>query len=148
MVSVGTPTSWVLAQVADAYDVIDGCARPSVSAAVARTSGALDELTDAISHGDRPEWVEEWLDYCGFRVRGDLVWPKNRKVADEIAMTLAYADSPLTIRDLRDRLINSPSLTTVRNRLSNDPRFQSVQRGVWGLATNQSECQAEPDQCG
>lgn len=63
-------------------------------------------------------------------------------------MTLAYADRPLTTRDLRDRLITSPSLTTVRNRLSNDPRFQPVQRGIWALTTNHSECQAEPDQRG
>jgi hypothetical protein len=151
--SVGKPTTYVLAQFTDAYEVIDGwCAVPTVSAAVARTSGALAELTDeygaahlpstgidAISHGSRPEWLEEWLDYCGYSVRGDIAWPKNRKVSDEIAMVLANADSPLTVHELQDRLITSPSLITVRNRLSGDPRFRPVQRGVWTLVANLSK---------
>ncbi|MEU6137585.1 sigma factor-like helix-turn-helix DNA-binding protein [Nocardioides sp. NPDC047086] len=155
-VSVGKPALWVLAQFSDAYDVTDGwCALPTVSAAIARTTASLIELTDAygaaclsstgldaIGHGSRPEWLEEWLDYCGYWVRGDLVWPKNRKVSDEIAMTLANAARPLTIRDLHDRLITSPSLTTVRNRLSNDPRFHPVQRGVWMLTADHIDGQS------
>lgn len=149
--SVGKPASYVLAQFTDAYEVIDGwCALPTVPVAVARTSGALAELTDAygaahlpstgidgIGQGSRPEWLEEWLDYCGYSVRSDIAWPKTRKVSDEIAMVLANANNPLTIHELQARMITSPSMITVRNRLSSDPRFEPVQRGVWTLTTNQ-----------
>jgi hypothetical protein len=151
--SIGKPAAYVLAQFTDAYEVIDGwCAVSTVSAAVAWTTEALAKITDAygadylppagiddLGQDSRPEWLEEWLDYCGYAVRGDVVWPKNRKVSDEIAMVLANANSPLTVHELQARMITSPSMITVRNRLSADPRFEPVQRGVWTLTTSQPE---------
>lgn len=78
---------------------------------------------------------------CGYAVRGDVVWPKTRRVADEIAMVVSSAGNPLTVHEVRDRLITRPSLVTVRNRLSDDRRFHPVQRGIWTLAVNHSERQ-------
>ncbi|MFI5623485.1 hypothetical protein ACIA03_08475 [Nocardioides sp. NPDC051685] len=46
--SVGKPAAYVLAKFTDAYEITDQwCARPTMSAAVAWTSAALAELTDA-----------------------------------------------------------------------------------------------------
>lgn len=54
-------------------------------------------------------------------------------------MVLASADSALTVQEIRDRLITRPSLVTIRNRLSDDPRFHPVQRGIWRLVVNEAE---------
>ena len=65
--------------------------RPDVSAD--NTKRMLAEVRELLPGDpqlrDGSKELRHWLDYCGYSVRGDVVWPKTRKSSDEIAMVLA-----------------------------------------------------------
>jgi hypothetical protein len=148
--AVGQPAWRVLDRLDDAYEIEDGwCATPTVLSAQTETLTRLQELAN--SHGvvriedlgplnpNQPLESGEasqrnWLRHCGWILDGDYVFTRTQSVGDRAASILSVAGSPMMSQEILDRFDIERSLSSLRNALASDDRFERVDRDTWALA--------------
>lgn len=67
------------------------------------------------------------------RITGEMVIPWSGSIGDKAAMVLALEQSPMTPEEIHEQ-INEGSLTTLKNYLGGEARFQRRGPRRWGLA--------------
>lgn len=67
------------------------------------------------------------------RIAGEMVLPWSGSIGDKAAMVLALKRSPMTAEEIHEQ-INEGSLTTLKNYLGGEERFQRRGPRRWGLA--------------
>lgn len=147
--TVGQPAWRILDRLDDAYEIEDGwCAAPTILGAQTATFTKLQELANrhgvvriadfGILNSHQPEAaadhvLREWLRYSGSVIDGDYVLTRAHSVADRAASILSVAGSPMAAQDILDRLGVERSLSSLRNALGSDDRFERVDRYRWAL---------------
>jgi len=148
VLSVEQPAWRVLDQLDDAYQIVDGwCAIPTISAAEAATQTRLLEATDqygvariqdlnvvsVVDTEDRDATTKAWLGRCGYVVDGDFVLTRTRSVGDYGAAILSIVGYPMSAQDIVDRFVTERSPGSLRNAMSQDDRFDRVDRELFAL---------------
>jgi RNA polymerase sigma factor (sigma-70 family) len=148
--AAGQPAWRVLDRLDDAYEIKDGwCAAPTIVSAQTETLTRLQEHANrhgVASISDLPSLnpnlpaesalasMKDWLRYCGFSVDGEYVFTRLQSVGDRAAGILSVTGSPMSSQDILDRLGIERSLTSLRNAMGADDRFERVDRDKWALA--------------
>ncbi|MEU3551657.1 sigma factor-like helix-turn-helix DNA-binding protein [Streptomyces longwoodensis] len=147
--AVGQPAWRVLNGLDDAYEIEDGwCAALTMTAARTITQTQLHEKADTYgvvrleglalietSSPERlPELTRSWLTQCGYVIDGGFVFTRTQSVNDYGAAVLSIAGTPLTAQEIADRFIFERSVGSLRNAMSQDDRFQRVDRDRWALS--------------
>jgi len=146
--SVDQPAWRVLDQLDDAYEIIDGWrVAPSMAAAEAATLALITESADAygvarisdlnvVTVGpdtDADSTAKEWLARCGYIIDGDFVLRHTGSVGDYGAAVLSILGSPMTAQAIVERFAFERTVGSLRNAMSQDERFERVDRELWGL---------------
>lgn len=146
--SAGQPAWRVLDQLDDAYEIVDGWrVSPSMSAAEAATLALITEFADAYgvarvsdlnvvsvaSAADVISASKEWLARCGYIIDGDFVLLRTRSVGDYGAAVLSIVGSPMSPSAIIERFAFERTVGSLRNAMSQDERFERVDRELWGL---------------
>jgi hypothetical protein len=146
---VGQPAWRVLDRLDDAYEIEDGwCVEPTLRAARTITQTLLQERTDkygvarldsldlieTIQPERLPELTASWLTHCGYIIDGDFVFTRTQSVGDYGAAVLSVVGSPLSAQEILDRFIAERSAGSLRNAMSQDDRFERVDRDRWALS--------------
>lgn len=147
--AIGHPAWRVLDRLDDAYEIEDGwCVRPSMSAAQTVTQALLEERADQygvvrldsvhVIESSQPqrlsEWTASWLTHCGYVVDDDFVFTRTQSVGDYGAAVLSITGSPLSSQEIVDRFVIERSAGSLRNAMSQDDRFERVDRDRWALS--------------
>ncbi|WP_162824252.1 sigma factor-like helix-turn-helix DNA-binding protein [Peterkaempfera bronchialis] len=147
--AVGQPAWRVLDRLDDAYEIADGwCVAPTMTAARTITQTFLQERADKYgvvrldsldlietSQPERlPELTASWLTHCGYIIDGDFVFTQTQSVGDYGAAVLSVAGAPLSAQEIVDRFIVERSAGSLRNAMSQDDRFERVDRDRWALS--------------
>ncbi|PVA40496.1 hypothetical protein DDJ98_02455 [Mycobacteroides abscessus] len=145
---VRQPAWRVLDRLDDAYEIEDDwCVVPTMNAVLelTRTQLAeranqygvirLDELDLVQSnHPDlRSDLTASWLTHCGYIVSGENVLTRTSSVGDYAAAVLFLEGSPLSAQEIVDRFVFERSGRSLGNSLSDDDRFERVDRDRWAL---------------
>ncbi|PPA41780.1 hypothetical protein BF14_020040 [Streptomyces griseus] len=145
----GKPAWRVLDRLDDTYEIEDGwCVAPTMTAVRAITQTVLQEKADKYgvvrldsvdlietSQPERlPELTASWLTHCGYIIEGDFVFTRTQSVGDYGAAVLSVAASPLSAQEIVDRFIIERSAGSLRNAMSQDDRFERVDRDRWALS--------------
>lgn len=147
--SVGQPVWRVLSALDEDYEIEDGwCATPAVQDAKSATGTWLQEHADkhgvadmshftllhASQHVALPEEATRgWLAYCGYDVFEDWIFTTTSTISERAAAMLSVIGSPLSSQEILDHEPESRSLTSLRNALGMDERFERVDRDSWAL---------------
>ncbi|MBD1591598.1 hypothetical protein HC744_06045 [Arthrobacter sp. S1_S22] len=146
--SVGQPAWRVLDGLDDAYEIADGwCAVPTIQSAETVTRAQLEERADQygvarlgeldLIETSGPEQVSEltavWLRRCGYVVEGDAVFTRVQSVGDYAAGVLSVTGSPMGAQEIVDRFVFDRSVGSLKNAMSQDDRFERVDRDLWAL---------------
>jgi hypothetical protein len=146
--SVGQPAWRVLDGLDDAYEIADGwCAVPTIQSAETVSRAQLEERADQygvarlgeldLIETSRPEQVSEltavWLRRCGYVVEGDAVFTRVQSVGDYAAGVLSVTGSPMGAQEIVDRFVFDRSVGSLKNAMSQDDRFERVDRDLWAL---------------
>jgi hypothetical protein len=142
--SVGQPVWRVLSALDGAYEIEDGwCATPAVQGAKAATGTWLREHADkhgvadmsgftllhASKHVALPEKsTRDWLAYCGYEVHEDWIFTRTSTIGERVASMLSITGSPLSSQEILDHEPESRALTSLRNAMGMDERFERVDR--------------------
>ncbi|MFF0083456.1 sigma factor-like helix-turn-helix DNA-binding protein [Streptomyces canus] len=147
--AAGQPAWRVLSGLDDAYEINDEwCVALTMTAARTITQTRLQEKADTygvvrldcldLIETSRPERLlkltESWLAQCGYVIDGGFVFTQTQSVNDYGAAVLSIAGAPLTAQEIVDRFIFERSIGSLRNALSQDSRFQRVDRDRWALS--------------
>ncbi|MFJ9775577.1 sigma factor-like helix-turn-helix DNA-binding protein [Kitasatospora sp. NPDC101157] len=147
--AVGQPAWRVLDRLDDAYEIADGwCVAPTMTAARTITQTLLQERADKYgvvrldsldlieaSQLERlPELTASWLTHCSYINHGDFVLTRTQSVGDYGAAILSVAGTPLSAQEIVDRFIVERSSGSLRNAMSQDDRFERVDRDRWALS--------------
>jgi RNA polymerase sigma factor (sigma-70 family) len=148
--AAGQPAWRVLDRLDDAYEIKDGwCAAPTILSAQTETVTRLQEHTNrhgVAAIGDLPALnpnlpaesafasMRTWLNYCGFVVDGEHVFTRFQSAGDRAAAILSVTGSPMSPQDILDRLGVERSLSSLKNAMASDDRFERVDRDKWALA--------------
>lgn len=145
---VGQPVWRVLDGLDDAYEIEDRwCVVPTMQSAEMLTRTQLEEradqygvarldeldLVESSQPGRLPELTAAWLRRCGYIVDGDAVYTRVGSVGDYAAAVLSVGGSPLSGQEIVDRFSFDRSVGSVKNALSQDDRFERVDRDLWAL---------------
>ncbi|MGX7761026.1 sigma factor-like helix-turn-helix DNA-binding protein [Streptomyces angustmyceticus] len=145
----GKPAWRVLDRLDDTYEIEDGwCVAPTMTAVQTCTQTVLQEQADKYgvvrldsldliqtSQAERlPELTASWLTHCGYVIDGDFVFTRTQSVGDYGAAVLSVAGSPLSAQEIVDRFIIERSAGSLRNAMSQDDRFERVDRDRWALS--------------
>lgn len=146
--SADQPAWRVLDQLDDAYEIIDGWrVSPSMAAAEAATLALITESADAYgvariselnlvsvsSPTDTDSAAKAWLTRCGYIIDGDFVLLRTRSVGDYGAAVLSIVGSPMSLPAIVERFAFERTAGSLRNAMSQDERFERVDRELWGL---------------
>nr|WP_238426836.1 sigma factor-like helix-turn-helix DNA-binding protein [Streptomyces adustus] len=147
--AVSQPAWRVLNGLDDAYDIEDEwCVALTMTAAKKITQTLLQEKADTYgvvsldsialietSRPERlPELTEAWLTHCGYIIDGGCAYTRTQSVNDYGAAVLSVAGAPLTAQEIVDRFTFERSVGSLRNAMSQDDRFQRVDRDRWALS--------------
>lgn len=148
--SAGQPAWRVLDRLDDAFEIESGwCVAPTMQAAqsalqtrlseVANAHGVvriedIGEISGTIAVERRRESLIAWLQYCGYFVEGDHVVTRRQRIGDLAASILSIVGTPLPTEELLARFGVERTLSSVRNALAVDDRFERVDRDCWALA--------------
>jgi len=148
--AVSQPAWRVLDRLDDAYEMEDGwCASPTILGAQTATLTKLHELADqygVVRIGDldplNPNQPEDagrqslldWLTYSGYDLDGGYVFTRTQSLGDRAASILSVVGSPMASQDILDRFGVERGLSSLRNALASDDRFERVDRDRWALA--------------
>ncbi|MFK0198975.1 sigma factor-like helix-turn-helix DNA-binding protein [Streptomyces lavendulae] len=145
----GKPAWRVLDRLDDTYEIEGGwCVAPTMTAVRMVTQTMLQEQADKygvarldsldLIETSQPERLTEltasWLAHCGYIIVGDFVFTRTQSVGDYGAAVLAVAGSPLSAQEIVDRFIIERSAGSLRNAMSQDDRFERVDRDRWALS--------------
>lgn len=146
--SADQPAWRVLDQLDDAYEILDGWrVAPSMAAAEAATLALITESADAygvarisdlnvVTVGpdtDADSAAKDWVARCGYVVDGDFVLRHTGSVGDYGAAVLSIVGTPMTAQAIVDRFAFERTAGSLRNAMSQDERFERVDRELWGL---------------
>jgi RNA polymerase sigma factor (sigma-70 family) len=148
--AVGQPAWRVLDRLDDGYEIEDGwSAAPTLLGAKTETLTRLQEnanehgvaaiadlspLSPHQAEGSVSTTIREWLRYCGCEIYGDWVFGRVSTVSDRAASILSVIGSPMSSQEILDRLGVERSLTSLKNSMAGDDRFDRVDRDMWALA--------------
>lgn len=147
--AVGEPAWRVLEGLDDAFEIEDGwCVAPTMTAARTITQTLLQERADKYgvvqldsidlvetSQPERlPELTASWLTHCGYLIDSDFIFTRTRSVGDYGAAVLSVAGSPLSAQEIVERFLIQRSAGSLRNAMSQDDRFERVDRDRWALS--------------
>jgi Sigma-70, region 4 len=148
--AVGQPAWRVLDRLDCAYEIEDGwCASPTILSAQTETLTRLQELANrhgVVRIGDLGAlnanqsdaagiaWLPDWLTYSGYVLDGDYVFTRTQTVGDRAASILSIVGSPMASQNILDRFAVERSLSSLKNALASDDRFERVDRDRWALA--------------
>ncbi|MFI9633586.1 sigma factor-like helix-turn-helix DNA-binding protein [Nocardia sp. NPDC051929] len=147
--SAGKPVWRILGRLEDAYEIENGwCMAPTMTAAQTMTQTLLQEHADRygvvrldnleIIESSEPERLPEltaaWLTHCGYVVDGDFVLTRTQSVGDYGAAMLSITGSPLSTQEIVDRFVLLRTAGSLRNAMSQDDRFERVDRDRWALS--------------
>lgn len=142
------PAWRVLDQLDDAYEIVDGWrVAPSMAAAEAATLALITESADAygvarisdlnvVTVGpatDADQAAREWLARCGYVLDGGFVLRHTGSVGDYGAAVLSIVGTPMTAQAIVERFAFERTAGSLRNAMSQDERFERVDRELWGL---------------
>ncbi|MFD5857598.1 sigma factor-like helix-turn-helix DNA-binding protein [Streptomyces chartreusis] len=145
----GQPAWRVLSGLDDAYEINgEWCAALTIAAARTNTQTQLHEKSDAYGvvrlddldlietlRSERlSQLTESWLTQCGYVTDGGFVFIRTQSVNDYGAAVLSIEGAPLTAQEIVDRFIFERNIGSLRNALSQDDRFQRVDRDRWALS--------------
>ena len=148
--AAGLPAWRVLDRLDDAYEIEDGwCASPTIAAAQMVTQTKLYELAN--QHGvvriedldplnpNQPQdtgrqSLRDWLAYSGYVIHGGYVFTRTQSVGDRAASILSATGAPMASQDILDRFDVERTLSSLKNALASDDRFERVDRDRWALA--------------
>lgn len=145
----GKPAWRVLDRLDDTYEIEGGwCVAPTMTAVRMVTQTMLQEQADKygvarldsldLIETSQPERLTEltasWLTHCGYIIEGDFVFTRTQSVGDYGAAVLAVAGSPLSAQEIVDRFTIERSAGSLRNAMSQDDRFERVDRDRWALS--------------
>ncbi|ANG85326.1 hypothetical protein A8L33_15040 (plasmid) [Microbacterium aurantiacum] len=141
--SIGQPVWRFLDRIDPAYEIKDGwCALGTVAGAVARTKRAFAEIGRdrgfvELAAVDDPdlELGLDWLEYCGLTVLRGCVLLGRAGMPDRAEVVLHAQQEPLSSEAILAELGVDRSVRSLRNQLSEDPRFARVDRDDWALAS-------------
>ncbi|WP_313354544.1 sigma factor-like helix-turn-helix DNA-binding protein [Microbacterium sp.] len=146
--SADQPAWRVLDQLDDAYEIVDGWrVAPSMAAAEAATLAIITESADAygvarisdlsvVTVGpdtDADSAAEEWLTRCGYIIDSGFVLRHTGSVGDYGAAVLSIVGTPMTAQAIVERFAFDRTAGSLRNAMSQDARFERVDRELWGL---------------
>jgi hypothetical protein len=148
--AVKQPAWRVLDRLDDAYEVEDGwCASPTILAAQTATLTRLQELANQhgvvriedldplnpnLSEDAGRRALQDWLTYSGFVLDGDCVFTiPPQSVGDRAAAILSVVGSPMASQDILDRFGVERALSSLKNAMASDDRFERVDRDRWAL---------------
>ncbi|MCV7240426.1 sigma factor-like helix-turn-helix DNA-binding protein [Mycolicibacterium celeriflavum] len=146
--SVGHPAWRVLDRLDDAYEIEDGwCVVPTMTAARVMTQTQLQEradkygvvrledlmLVETAEPDRRPEFTASWLSHCGYIIEGAFVLTRTQSIGDYAAAILSLTGTPMSSKDILDRFVFERSVTSLRNTMALDDRFERVDRDRWAL---------------
>lgn len=132
----------------DVYQIKDGwCVVPNMEAAQDATLEHLQELADAhglvrlsdvmLLKGIEPERLPEvtlsWLLHCGYPLVDGWVLTRVQNIGDYAASVLAIEGTPLSAQEIVDRFVVERARSSLSNTLTNDDRFERVDRDKWAL---------------
>jgi hypothetical protein len=148
--AVHQPAWRILDRLDDAYEIEDGwCVAPTMLGAQAATQTRLLELANphgvvrladiGVLNPNLPPEIDTralvaWLRYCGYVLDGDFVLTRTRSVGDRAASILSIVGSPLSTQELLDRFGVERSISSLKNAMAIDDRFERVDRDRWALA--------------
>ncbi|HUY47112.1 MAG TPA: sigma factor-like helix-turn-helix DNA-binding protein [Streptosporangiaceae bacterium] len=148
--AAGQPAWRVLDRLDDAYEIEDGwCASPTILSAQTETLTELQELANphgvvfiddlgllnpSQPHAPGHAYLRDWLSYCGYVLDGGHVFTRTQSVGDRAASILSVVGSPMMSQDILGRFGVERSLSSLRNVLASDDRFERVDRDRWALA--------------
>lgn len=146
---VGQPAWRVLDRLDDAYEIEDGwCTVPTFTQARSITVTQLQELADPygvvriedvnVVQSSQPERVDEltrqWLSRCGCKLYNGFVFTRTQSVGDYAASVLSATGSPLSVQEILDCFTIERSVSSLKNAMAADARFERVDRDRWALA--------------
>jgi hypothetical protein len=139
--SIDQPVWRFLDRLDDAYEIKDGwCARGTLADAVARTRSELVRLAgerafvELAAVDDDLELSEGWLEYCGVTLLHGCALPGRAGMLDRAEVVLHTRQEQMTADELVAAVGVERSVRSLRNQLSEDPRFSRVDREEWALA--------------
>ncbi|WP_347978205.1 sigma factor-like helix-turn-helix DNA-binding protein [Microbacterium sp. ProA8] len=141
--AIGQPVWRFLDRIDLSYEIKDGwCARGTVAGAVAQTKSELTRLAAGrsfveLAAVDSPglELSTEWLEYCGVTLLRGCALLGRAGMPDRAEVILHTQQEPMSSEALVAGLGVDRSVRSLRNQLSEDPRFSRVDRDDWGLAS-------------
>ncbi|BCW52032.1 sigma factor-like helix-turn-helix DNA-binding protein [Arthrobacter sp. StoSoilB13] len=146
--AVGQPAWRVLDGLDDAYEIEDGwCAVPTMQSAETVTRAQLEERVDQygvarlveldLIETGRPEQLSDltasWLRRCGYIVEDDAVFTRVQSVGDYAAAVLSVTGSPMGAQEIVDRFVFDRTVGSLKNAMSQDDRFERIDRDRWAL---------------
>lgn len=146
--SVQLPAWRVLDRIDDTFEIEKGwAAAPSISVAIEETKRAASAAADAYGAASlerlaeslafdtagRMDEFKAWLEFAGLPVYRDRALSRSASILEWAAVVLSSEGEPLTIDDIAARLPIPRASSSIRNALADDPRFQRVDRELWGL---------------
>lgn len=146
--SIGQPAWRVLDRLDDAYEIEDGwCVAPTMQSAEVMTQTQLQEKADQygvvrldevdlirpLNREHQAELTASWLRRCGYIVDGEFVFTRTKSVGDYAAAVLSVVGSPMSGQEIVDRFVFERSVTSLKNAMSGDDRFERVDRDRWAL---------------
>nr|WP_255621936.1 sigma factor-like helix-turn-helix DNA-binding protein [Tessaracoccus sp. OS52] len=146
---VGQPAWRVLDRLDDAYEIQDGwCVVPTMTEAEQVTQKLLEERANqygvirldevVLVQSSQRERVSaltaSWLRHCGYIVQGDFALTRTSSMGDYAAAILSIEGSALSSQEIVDRFAFERSAGSLKNAMSQDDRFERVDRDRWALA--------------
>lgn len=139
--SIGQPVWRFLDRIDPTYEINDGwCARGTVAGAVAHTKSALTRLAGErtfveLAAVDEPELdlSEDWLRYCGVTLLRGCALLGRAGLLDRAEVILHMRQEQLSAEEILAESGIDRSVRSLRNQLSDDPRFSRVDRDDWAL---------------
>ncbi|GGC53583.1 hypothetical protein IEU95_09930 [Hoyosella rhizosphaerae] len=147
--AVNQPVWRVIDRLDDAYQITEGwCVVPTLTAAREWTAAQLQERTDYHGVGrleeldliecspdlNQSELTAEWLRSCGYIVDDTTVLTRTASVGDYAAAILFLRGSPMTADEIIECFAVKRTAGSLKNAMTNDERFERVDRKEWALA--------------
>lgn len=139
--SIGQPVWRFLDRLDSQYEIKDGwCVQGTIERAVSRTRRELMRLADGrvfveLAAVDEPnlDLSVEWLEYCGVTILRGCALLGRAGMADRAEVILHVEQAQMSAEDLVAAIGIERSVRSLRNQLSDDPRFARVDRDDWAL---------------
>jgi RNA polymerase sigma factor (sigma-70 family) len=147
--AVHQPAWRILDRLDDAYEIEDGwCVAPTMLGAQEVTQTRLLELANpygvvrladvGVLNPNLPPEIDgralvAWLRHCDYVLDGDFVLTRTRSLGDRAASILSIVGSPLSSQKLLDRFGIERSVSSLKNAMAIDDRFERVDRDRWAL---------------